>query len=110
MDSHNQDEIMTAKVISVEPKQALMSLAEEVTALMRVGEYSFDRINSLQDELKEGDEVDVKVVGFDRKTQQILVSHKVLERGAESGGPQDAPTNTTLGDLLREQMEQTDDD
>lgn len=109
MESHNQNEIMTAKVLSIEPKEALVALDENVTALMRVNEYSHDRIRSLQDELTEGDEVDVKVIGFDRKTQQILVSHKVLE-DRDGAQQSEAPSNTTLGDLLREQMNQRDEE
>lgn len=109
MESHNQNEIMTAKVLSIEPKEALVALDENVTALMRVNEYSHDRIRSLQDELAEGDEVDVKVIGFDRKTQQILVSHKVLE-DRDGAQQSEAPSNTTLGDLLREQMNQRDEE
>ena len=77
---------------------------------MKIADYSYDRIKDLQEELKVGEEVDVKVITYDRKANQILVSHKVLETPpkGDSGTrsvSSDAPTKTTLGDLLKEKMQ-----
>lgn len=97
-----------AKVVSVEQKQAVLQLNDTATGVLRISEYSYDRVNDLREELKEGEEVNVKVVGLDHKTHQVMVSHKVLETppdattGARSVG--EPPTKTTLGDLLKEQM------
>ncbi|PHQ79801.1 MAG: 30S ribosomal protein S1, partial [Coxiella sp. (in: Bacteria)] len=111
--AENQDKVVTAKVIDVASKQATLQITDTVTAIMRVGDYSHDRIKSLEDELSVNDEVDVKLIGIDRKTHQILASHKVLEQrdGGGSHQTQAEPTNTTLGDLLKEKMKgsSTDD-
>jgi small subunit ribosomal protein S1 len=104
----NKDKVITASVIEVMPKQATLQLADNMTAVMRVGDYSFDRIKSLEDELNSGDEVDVKIIGVDRKTHQLLASHKVLEQRMDNQD-QAEPANTTLGDLLKEQMNKSDD-
>ena len=60
------------------------------------------------DKLQTGEEIDVKVIGIDRKTHNVMVSHKALETPPDSATGSreigDAPTKTTLGDLLREKM------
>lgn len=106
-----KDAILTAKVIEVLPKHATLQLDDTMTGVMKVGDYSHDRIRSLEDELNAGDEVDVKILGVDRKTHQLLVSHKVLEHKADDGrhAAQESPANTTLGDLLKEQMNDSSD-
>ncbi len=109
----NKDNVLTAKVIEVLPKHVSVSLGETMTAVMKVADFSHDRIKSLEDELHAGDEIDVKIIGVDRKTHQVLVSHKILEHKAEDGSrgshQQEAPTNTRLGDLLKEQMDKSSD-
>jgi len=106
----DKNAIIKATVNEVSAKQAVLQLNEKLTGILRIADYSYDRIKDLQEELKVGEEVDVKVVNFDRKTHQIYVSHKVLETppkgdsGSRSVGG-DAPTKTTLGDLLKEQMQ-----
>ncbi|OGT50364.1 MAG: 30S ribosomal protein S1 [Gammaproteobacteria bacterium RIFCSPHIGHO2_12_FULL_38_11] len=106
----DKNAIIKATVNEVSAKQAVLQLNEKLTGILRIADYSYDRIKDLQEELKAGEEVDVKVVNFDRKTHQIYVSHKVLETppkgdsGSRSVGG-DAPTKTTLGDLLKEQMQ-----
>jgi small subunit ribosomal protein S1 len=114
MESHLQgldkDAVIKAKVIEVAAKQAVVQLTSELTGILKLADYSYDRIKDLQEELKVDEEVDVKVINVDRKTHQIFVSHKVLETPPKgdtgtrnvSG---DAPTKTTLGDLLKEKMQ-----
>ena len=106
----DKDAVIKAKVKEVSAKQAVLQLTEELTGILRIADYSYDRVKDLQEELTVGEEVDVKVINVDRKTQQVYVSHKVLETppkgetGSRSVGG-DAPTKTTLGDLLKEQMQ-----
>lgn len=105
----DKDAPIKSKVVSVEQKQAVVQLNDSTTGILRISEYSYDRVNDLREELKEGEEVNVKVVGIDRKQHQIMVSHKALETppdattGARSVSGE-GPTKTTLGDLLKEQM------
>src|SRR3990167_4491509 len=107
----DKDTIIKAKVSSVAAKQAVLQLKDDMTGILRIADYTYDRIKDLQEELQVGEEIDVKVVNFDRKNHQVFVSHKVLETppkgdtGTRSVGKE--PTKTTLGDLLKEQMQQT---
>ncbi len=105
----DKDTVISAKVNNVSAKQAELQLNDELTGILRIADYSYDRIKDLQDELTVGETVDVKVVNFDRKSHQVYVSHKVLETPptGENGSRMvsDEPTKTTLGDLLKEQMQ-----
>ncbi len=105
----DKNTLIQAPVITVEQKQAIVQLNETTTGILRIAEYSYDRINDLREQLKKGDTIEVKVIGLDRKQHQIMVSHKNLldeTEGAQriDGSSNEAPTKTTLGDLLKEQM------
>ena len=105
----DKDAVIKATVSEVAAKQAVLQLNAELTGILKIADYSYDRVKDLQEELKVGEEIDVKIINFDRKTHQVYVSHKVLETppkgdtGTRTVG--DAPTKTTLGDLLKEKMQ-----
>jgi small subunit ribosomal protein S1 len=108
VDGLDKDSTIKASAVSVEQKQAVLQLNDNTTGVLRIAEYSYDRVNDLREELKVGEEIDVKVIGIDRKTHNVMVSHKALETPPDSATGSreigDAPTKTTLGDLLREKM------
>ena len=109
----DKDAVIKAKVNEVSAKQAVLQLNDEMTGILRIADYSYDRVKDLQEELTVGETVDVKVVNVDRKTHQVYVSHKVLEaapKGETSSRSMNEPTKTTLGDLLKEQMQSKNSD
>lgn len=113
VEGQDKDAVIKAIVKEVDSKQAILQLSEGVDAVMRLADYTYDRIKDLREELQVGNEVEVKVINVDRKTRQIQVSHKVLEKRPDSSGSRavgEAPTKTTLGDLLKEQMQNKEDD
>jgi small subunit ribosomal protein S1 len=105
MEGRDKNETFAATVTAVESKRATVQLADQVFGQLRISEYSYHRVEDLREELKEGDQIDVKVINVDRKNRQMQVSHKATQAkpstksslGVES-------TKTTLGDLLKEQM------
>lgn len=110
--SHAQDEVVTGKVKQVEAKQALIELIENLYAVLKASDYSQSRLKDLREKLQEGEEIEVKISLIDKKNRQIFVSRKALEGGEESSKSKtitDQPTKTTLGDLLREQMKQKEE-
>ncbi|WP_423063894.1 30S ribosomal protein S1 [Candidiatus Paracoxiella cheracis] len=103
----DRDAVLKATVKEVDSKQAIVQLTDDMTAQLRIGDYSYDRVKDLRDELKIDDAVDVKIISVDTKTRQIQVSHKVLEKAPDENGTRtvgNAPSKTTLGDLLKEKM------
>ncbi|MBV54065.1 MAG: 30S ribosomal protein S1 [Coxiellaceae bacterium] len=105
--------VITAKVKEIHEKHAVFSLNDDMDAVMRIADYSIEHTDSLSDVLTVGEEVDVKLMFIDKKAHQLVVSRKALLEGKTSGGssaPQKpvVPTKTTLGDLLKEQMNNKD--
>lgn len=107
-----KDEVFEATVTAVEAKRATVQLSDQVFGQLRISEFSYQRIEDLRDELKEGEKIPVKIINVDRKNRQLQVSHKAVESkpsdkksslGVES-------TKTTLGDLLKEQMKNKEDE
>ena len=78
---------------------------------MRAAEVAKERVKDVKEYLKEGDNIDVKIINYDKKNRMINVSIKALEESIENGEDQLAGTDEvssnspTLGDLLKEQMD-----
>ena len=80
---------------------------------LSASEISRDRVEDARNVLKEGEEVEAKIISIDRKNRVINLSVKskdveddkqalenVRSKAAESSGA------TTIGDLIKEQMQQ----
>ena len=111
--ANNKGAIVTGTVKSVDAKAAQIELAEGVDAFMKVSEISVDRVEDARDALKEGQQVEAKIINVDRKNRSISLSIKAKDaadekeaiqqlnqqQAAEVSGP------TTIGDLIKQQME-----
>jgi small subunit ribosomal protein S1 len=101
-------------VVEVDAKGALINLAEGVDGYLRASELSRDRVEDARSVLKEGDAVEAKFIGVDRKNRSITLSVKAKDADEEAaaikGYARDAATSApTLGDLLKEQMDNQGD-
>ena len=109
----HKDTAITATVKIVDIKQATLSLTADIEGVMKLADYTYDRVKDLRQELKDGQELQVKIMGIDPKTRQIQLSAKVLETKPDNTGSRavgaDSVTKTTLGDLLKEQMQHQKD-
>ena len=101
--------IVKGVVKEVDAKGAVIELAESVEGYLRASELSRDRVEDARTVLNVGDEVEAKFLGVDRKNRTINLSIKAKDSDEESAAMEDyqrsAPAATTLGDLLKEQME-----
>ncbi len=104
--------IVKGKVVSVEPKEAVVALNDEVQAILKASEISAERVEDARNVLKEGDEVEARIVNVDRKNRVISLSIKAKEKAEadqalaaqrEAQAEQEGPT--TIGDLIKQQME-----
>ena len=57
-------------MVSVDAKTAVLTLADGVEGILRASEISRDKVEDARNALKEGEEVEVKVVSVDRKTER----------------------------------------
>lgn len=109
---HTKGSIVKGIISEVDSNKALVRLEEGVEGLLRLTEIARDQIDDVRHFLKEGDEVEAKVIGIDRKKRIINLSIKAKETEEEAAAIQDysnasqqASVGATLGDLLKEQME-----
>ncbi len=101
--------IVKGTITEVDTKVAMVNLGDGVEGILRASEYARDRIDDLKMHLKEGEELEAKFINIDRKARAISLSIKAKESDEEGEAMRDyaqstAPTATTLGDLMKEQM------
>lgn len=102
--------IVNGVVTEVEAKFATIELTEDIEGVLRVSEWSRDRVEDMRNELKVGESIEAKFIGIDRKSRKIQLSVKAKDSDAEAEAISDysqssiAPV-TTLGDLMKEQMQ-----
>jgi len=101
--------IIKGVVKEVDARGAVIDLGNGIDGQLRASELGRDRIDDARAVLKVGDEIESKFIGVDRKTRTISLSIKAKEVHEEAEAVQsyrsDAPTTgTSLGDLLKEQI------
>ena len=114
---HDRGTIVHATVSEVEEKHAVLTLAEGVEGVLKASEISIESVNDARQSLSIGDELEVKILGLDRKNRTITLSAKSREIDDEQEAHReyqeqdDARAGTaTLGDLIKAQMDSDDDD
>ncbi len=75
--------IVKGTVVSVEAKAAVVSLGEDMEGLLKASEIKREKIKDARQELQEGAEVEVKIVGVDRKNRVLNLSIKAIELDQE---------------------------
>jgi small subunit ribosomal protein S1 len=104
--------IVTGTVISVDAKGARISLGENIEGYLRAAEISEERVDDAAKHFKEGDTVEAKFTAVDKKNRGITLSIKAkykqeeAEAVAEFSKDEDSNAPATLGDLLKEQLDQ----
>jgi small subunit ribosomal protein S1 len=114
-DTNDRGSIVTGVVTAVEPKEAVVRLAEEIEGILKASEISEERVEDAGNVLKEGDEVEVKIITVDRKNRYVELSIKAKENEDERTNLRDHKAKepersspTTLGDLIKQQMDNSD--
>ncbi|MBK6618403.1 MAG: 30S ribosomal protein S1 [Nitrosomonas sp.] len=111
--SNDKNSLVKGVVKSVDAKGAVVALTEDVEGYLRASELSHDKVEDIRLQLKEGDEIEAKIINIDRKTRNISLSvksklkeeeDKAVKVVASSPAPANAGT-TNLGALLRAKIE-----
>mgnify|MGYP001328649366 CR=1 FL=1 len=94
----------------VDAKGAVITLDDSVEGYLRASEISRERVEDARTVLKEGDPIEAKFTGVDRKNRTISLSIKAKDVDDEQAAIKSYSRGTagtaTLGDVLKEQMEQ----
>ncbi|UUJ41948.1 30S ribosomal protein S1 [Pseudomonas extremaustralis] len=103
--------IVKGIVKEVDAKGAIITLADDIEATLKASEISRDRVEDARNVLKEGQEVEAKIISVDRKSRVIQLSIKSKDEVEEKeaiqslkSAPEAATGETTMASLLREAM------
>ena len=108
---HPKGSIVNGKVLEVDAKGAVVQLMEGIEGYLRASEITRDRVEDARTLLKEGEEVEAKFIGVDRKNRVINLSIKAKDSQEEAEAMEDysrqsdSQGSTTLGDLIKEQLD-----
>ncbi|MFU8831554.1 MAG: S1 RNA-binding domain-containing protein, partial [Wenzhouxiangella sp.] len=109
MAEHPRGSMVKGKVKSVDPRGAIVELADGVDGYIKASDLAKERVDDATKVVSEGDEIEAKFVALDRKTRNLTLSIRAKDDDeladaldqyqSRSGG-----TGTSLGDLLKEQL------
>jgi small subunit ribosomal protein S1 len=112
MAEHPRGSMVKGTVKEVDARGAVIELSEGVEGYLRAADIKEERVEDATRELKVGDEIEAKFISLDRKNRTLSLSIrakddaeiaealKEYKQSSASGG------TTSLGDLLKEQLEQ----
>jgi small subunit ribosomal protein S1 len=108
--TNEKGSIVKGVIKEVDPKGAVVELGENVEGYLRASEISRDRVEDARTVLKEGEEIEAKFTGVDRKNRVLMLSIKGKdydeEKATIASYTSDASKGTaSLGDLLKDQLE-----
>ncbi len=94
-------------VKSVDAKGAVIELADNIEGYIRASEIQRDRVEDARTLLKEGEEIEAKFIGVDKKSKSISLSIKAKDTDDETSamkdfGKQAANSSATLGDIFKQ--------
>ncbi|MEY4377720.1 MAG: ribosomal protein [Pseudomonadota bacterium] len=112
---HPKGSIVRGVVREVDARGAVIDLEGGVEGYLRASELARDRVEDARSVLKVGEEIEARFTGVDRKTRSIALSikakeaHEEAEAVSQYGGSAES-TGTSLGDLLKAQLSDRNDD
>ncbi|MBV4457350.1 MULTISPECIES: 30S ribosomal protein S1 [Pseudomonas] len=103
--------IVKGTVKEVDAKGAIIVLADDIEATLKASEISRDRVEDARNVLKEGQEVEAKIISVDRKSRVIQLSIKSKDDAEEKeaiqslkAAPEGEAVDTTMAALLKQAM------
>jgi len=115
MAEHPRGSMVTGKVKEVDAKGAVIDLGDGVDGYLRASEIRKERVEDASKEFSVGDVVEAKFISIDRKSRTLSLSIRAkddaeLAEALEEYQSSNAASGTTsLGDLLKEQLDQDQD-
>ncbi|HSH84999.1 MAG TPA: 30S ribosomal protein S1 [Guyparkeria sp.] len=106
-------DIVKGTLREVDARGAVVELAEGIDGYIRASDIARERIDDARTVLKEGEEVEAKFMGIDRKNRMISLSIRAKDHAEESEAmeelsKQPSTSSPTLGDLLKEQLDRSE--
>ncbi len=106
--THEKGSLVKGTVKEVDAKGAVITLADHVEGYLRASEIQRDRVEDARTLLKEGDSLEAKFIGVDKKSKSISLSIKAKDSDEETHTIKDHSQQTigapTFADIFK-QME-----
>jgi len=114
---NERGDIIKTIITNISDKGLSVSVNESITGFIPANEVSRDHIGPLQEAFKVDEVVNAKIISVDRKNRELTLSIKARDIEEEANAlkqynqdqSNDANANTTLGDLLKSQINQQED-
>lgn len=97
-------EVVTGKVTGIQPYGAFVALDEESQGLVHISEITYGYVKDVADFLKVGEEIQVKILDIDEKSEKISLSTRALQE-APPQKKKDQPRKT-----LQDRVDESDAD
>ena len=108
LSNNPKNTIVKGVVQEIDERNALIKLNEQVKGLLNVSEVSRDKVEDLRTVFKISDEIESKIIGFDKKNRTLKLSIKAKEEKEEreaiesyKAEEKESISKTSLGDLLK---------
>lgn len=109
---NDKNSIVKGTVKEVDAKAAIITLSGDIEGTLKASEISRDKVEDARNALKEGEEVEVKIITVDRKNRTIALSIKAKDMADEKEAVKahkesevEAAAPATIGDLIKAQMD-----
>jgi small subunit ribosomal protein S1 len=110
---NDKGKIVKGTVKSMDAKAAIIDLGGDIEGTLKGSEISREKVEDVRNILKEGEELEVKVISVDRKNRVIGLSIKAKDvadeqeamRQHRDAEPAPAASATTIGDLIKAKMD-----
>ena len=106
--------VVKGRVLTVEAKSATLELQDRVEGTLRASEVSRDKVEDIRTILKEGEEIEVKIVNIDQKNRHISLSIKAIEIDDENAAIKEHKNQEssdvspgTIGDLIKAELDKS---
>ncbi len=113
MAAHPRGSIVTGTVKEVDAKGAVVDLGDGVDASLRANDIAKERVDDATQYLKVGEKIEARLTGMDRKGRMLQVSIRAKDQPDtvdDMADYQTASSGNTLGALLKEQLNKSDDE
>ena len=110
-----KNSIVKGVIQEIDERNALIKLNEQVKGLLNVSEVSRDKVEDLRTVFKINDEIESKIIGFDKKNRTVKLSIKAKEEKEEreaiesyKAEEKESISKTSLGDLLKSKFKRSE--
>lgn len=98
-------DVVTGKVTGIQPYGAFVALDDETQGLVHISEITYGYVKDVNEFIKVGDEITVKVLDVDEEQKKISLSIRVLQESPVSKKREITPRKT-----LQERVNENDAD